>query len=96
PISLKIGKNFDVKVKETLQKRDDGRWNLDIDLRYTVKNSSDEAKIIEILVPFNKNDRSEVSSDEKYTYTKGNLVTFNISVKPQSTKEFKVHFKTKK
>ena len=96
PISLKIGKNFDVKVKETLQKRDDGRWNLDIDLRYTVKNSSDEAKIIEILVPFNKNDRSEVSSDEKYTYTKGNLATFNISVKPQSTKEFKVHFKTKK
>ena len=96
PISLKIGKNFDVKVKETLQKRDDGRWNLDIDLRYTVKNSSDEAKIIEILVPFNKNDRSEVSSDEKYTYTKGNLATFNISVKPQSTKEFKVHFKTSK
>jgi len=96
PISLKLGKNFDVKVKETLEKRDDGRWNLDVDTKYSIKNSSSETKIVEILVPFNKNDGSKVTSDEKFTYTKGNLVTFKISVKAESSKEFKVHFKTKK
>jgi hypothetical protein len=95
-ISLKLGKNFDVKVKETLQNRDDGRYNLDTDIKYTIKNSSNETKTIEVLVPFNKNDGSKVKSNEKFTYTKGNLVTFNISVDSESSKEFKVHFKTKK
>lgn len=96
PISLKLGKNFDVKVKESLLNFDDGRWNLDVDINYSIKNSSDETKIVEVLIPFNKNDSSKVSSDEKYTYTKGNLVTFNIEVTAQSTKKFKVHFKTSK
>ena len=96
PISLKLGKNFDVKVKETIIERDDGRWQLDVDVNYSVKNSSNELKIVEILVQFNKNNGSEVKTKQKYKYTKGNLVTFNIEVQPQSTKEFKVHFKTKK
>ena len=96
PISLKLGKNFDTKVKETLLKFNDAGWYLDVDINYSVENSSDESKTVEILVPFNKRDGSKVISDEKYSYTKGNLVTFNIKVKAQSTKEFKVHFKTKK
>ena len=96
PISLKLGKNFDVKVKETILERDDGRWQLDVDVNYSVKNSSNETKTVEILVPFNKNNGSEVKTKQKYRYTKGNLVTFNIVIKPNSTKEFKVHFKTKK
>ena len=95
-VSLKLGKNFNVKVKETLLNFDDGKWNLDVDVNYSIKNSSDKIKTIEILVPFNKNDGSKVTSDEKYTYTKGNLITFNIEVKAQTTKEFKVHFKTSK
>ena len=95
-VSLKLGKNFNVKVKETLLNFDDGKWNLDVDVNYSIKNSSDKIKTIEILVPFNKNDGSKVTSDEKYTYTKGNLITFNIEVKAQTTKEFKVHFKTNK
>ena len=96
PISLKLGKNFDVKVKETVIKRDDNRWQFSADINYSVKNSSNESKTVEILVPFNKNSSSEVESTQRYTYTKGNLVTFILVVKPQSTKEFKVHFKTKK
>ena len=95
-IKLKLGKNFDVKVKETMLNYDDGTWNLDVDIKYSIKNSSDKEKNVEILVPFNKNSGSKVSSDENYRFTKGNLVTFNITVKPQSTKEFKAHFKTKK
>ena len=95
-ISLKLGKNFDIKVKETMINFDNGTWNLDIDVNYSIKNSSNETKIIKVLVPFNKNDGSKVTSDEKFTYTKGNLVTFKMKIKADSTKEFKVHFKTKK
>jgi len=96
PLSLKLGKNFDVKVKETFLNFDNGAWNLDVDIKYTIKNSSKDTKTIEILIPFNRNKGSKVTSEEKYEYTKGNLVTFNIEVKAQSSKEFKVHFKTKK
>ncbi len=95
-ILLKLGKNFDTKVKETILNRDDGSWNLDVDVKYSVKNSSDEIKMVEVLVPFNKNDGSDVSSKEEYRFTKGNLVTFDIMIKPQSTKEFEVHYKIKK
>ena len=95
PISLKLGKNFDVKVKETILNHDQGNWNLDVDVKYSIKNSSDEVKNITLLIPFNKNDGSQVKSDEKYTFTKGNLVTFKLKVNAQSTKEFKVFYKTK-
>jgi hypothetical protein len=96
PISLTLGKNFDIKVKESILKRDDNKWQFYADIKYSVKNSSDKSKTVEILVPFNKNISSEVTSKERYTFTKGSFVTFNIDVKPNSTKEFKVHFKTKK
>ncbi len=95
-ISLRVGKNFDLKVKETLLNFDDGSWNLDIDVKYSIKNSSSETKTIKILIPFNKNDGSKVTSSQKFKYTQGNLVTFNIEVEANNTKEFKVHFKTKK
>lgn len=96
PISLKIGKNFDVKVSETLINHDESKWSIEADIKYSIKNSSDKEKTVEILVPFNKNDASKVKSKQRYTFTKGNLVSFNIVVKPNSTKEFKASFKTKK
>ena len=68
-IKLKLGKNFDVKVKETMLNYDDGTWNLDVDIKYSIKNSSDKEKNVEILVPFNKNSGSKVSSDENYRFT---------------------------
>ncbi len=95
-IRLKIGKNFDIKVKETLLNIDKGTVNIDRDVEYSLKNSSDESKIVEILVPFNKLESSEVSSDEKFTYTKGNLVTFKVEVKANSAKEFEVRYRVKK
>ena len=95
PLSLKVGKNFDVKVKETLLNYDKGNWNLDVDIEYSIKNDSDEVKTVEILVPFNKKDGSKIKSDKKYIFTKGNLVTFHIKVNAQSTKKFKVYYTTK-
>ena len=94
-ISLKIGKNFDVKVTETLTQRDRGNWYHDNDVTYSVKNASDETKTVEILVPFSNNNSDEITTKQKYTFTKGNLVTFKVKVKAQSTKKFNVHYKTK-
>ncbi|WP_455757587.1 DUF4139 domain-containing protein [Sulfurimonas sp.] len=96
PISLKLGKNFDIKVTETMIKKDDRKWSLESEVKYSVKNSSKETKTVKILVPFNKNEGSNIKTKEKYTFTKGNFVTFNIIIKPQTTKEFKVTFKSKK
>ena len=96
PISLRVGKNFDVKVKETLLERDDGKWSTEVDVNYTIKNSSSELKVVKILVPFNRNDGSKVKTSQKFVYTKGELVTFTIEVQANSSQEFKVYFKTKK
>jgi hypothetical protein len=95
PVSLTLGKNFDIKVKETLTNRDRGSRYHDNDVAYSIKNSSDETKTVEILVPFTNNDSDEITSKEKYTFTQGNLVTFKIEVKAQSTKKFDVHYRSK-
>ena len=95
PISLTLGKNFDVKVKETLTNRERGSWYHENDVTYSIKNSSSESKEVEVLVPFSNNDSDEITSKEKYVFTKGNLVTFKVEVPAQSTKEFKVFYKTK-
>lgn len=95
PISLTLGKNFDVKVKETLIKRDRSSWYHENSVSYSVKNSSDTIKTIEILVPFTNNSSDKITSKQKYTFTKGNLVTFQIKIDPQSTKKFDVHFRSK-
>lgn len=96
PISLRLGKNFDIKVTETLQKRDKSTWYIDEDVKYSIKNSSDEDKKIELQIPFNSNDDSTVKSDKKYTFTKGNIVSFKINVKANSTKRFTVYYRIKK
>ncbi|MEA3371038.1 MAG: hypothetical protein U9Q40_06825 [Campylobacterota bacterium] len=95
-IELRLGKNFDVKVTQTLLSRDDSQRYFMADVKYTLKNSSDKTKRVEVLVPFNKNKNSIVKSSQKYKFTKGNLVTFSVLVKANSSKSFKVHFETKK
>jgi hypothetical protein len=95
-ISLLLGKNFDIKATETLINYDKSTWSIESDLKYSIKNSSNRAKTVEILIPFNNNEGSKVQSDESYSFTKGNMVTFNIRVKADSTKEFNVSFKTKR
>ena len=95
-IELKLGKNFDLKVTQSILNRDDSQRYYIADINYSVKNSSDKIKTVELLVPFNKNKNSIVKTSQKYKFTKGNLVTFSIQVKANATKSFKVHFETKK
>ncbi|MFT5659506.1 MAG: hypothetical protein ACI9TV_000122 [Sulfurimonas sp.] len=95
PISLTLGKNFDIKVKETLVERDRTTWYHDNSVQYSIKNSSNENKTVEILVPFSNNPSDEVKSKEKYTFTKGNLLAFEIQVKANTTKKFNVYYRTK-
>jgi len=87
--------DFDIKVKETLLKQDKSSWNIDADIKYTVKNTSDESKAITILVPFNKKNGSRIKSDRKYTFTKGNMVTFKLKIPANSEKNFNVYYRTK-
>ena len=95
PISLTLGKNFDLKLTETLTNTERGSRYHENDVTYTIKNSSNETKTVEISVPFSNNHSDEITSKEKYTFTQGNLVTFKIKVQAQSTKKFDVHYRNK-
>ncbi len=95
-IELKLGKNFDLKVTQSILKRDDSKRYYIADINYTVKNSSDKTKTVELLVPFNRNKKSIIKTSQKYEFTKGNLVTFSVQIKANSSKSFKVHFETEK
>jgi len=96
PLELKLGTNFDLKVVQTLLNRDDSERYYSVDVAYSVQNSSNKSKTVELLIPFNKNQNSIVKSSEIYKFTKGNLVTFSLAVKANSNKSFKVHFESKK
>ena len=91
PLSLKIGKNFDLKVTETLTKRNKGSWYKEEDVKYSIKNSSNENKKVELQIPFNRNEGSSVESDKKHTFIKGNIVSFSVNVKANSTEKFSVY-----
>ena len=96
PLELKLGKNFDLKAQETVIKREDSQSYYSVDVEYTVKNSSNKSKTVELLVPFNKNKNSIVQSTQIYKYTKGNLVTFMLTIKANSSQSFRVHYESKK
>ena len=95
-IQLQLGKNFDLKVKESLFKREDNEKFYNVNVIYSIQNSSDEAKKITLLIPFNRNESSKIKADESYIFTKGNLVAFTIEVNANSTKEFTVNYESKK
>lgn len=95
-INLEIGKSFDLKVIENIESRDDDQYRFNSTIKYTLKNNSDEPKTMELLIPFNKDENSKVKTEKTFTYTKGNLVTFSISVDAMSTKEFLVNFISQK
>jgi hypothetical protein len=65
-------------------------------VKYTLKNNSNEAKTMELLIPFNKDENSKVKTEQDFTYTKGNLVTFSIFVDAMSTKDILVNFISQK
>ncbi len=95
-LKLKIGVNFDIKVKQSILKRSDSNNYYSADIRYTLSNHSDEEKRVALLIPFNKNRDARIKSAQKYVYTKGNLATFSIKIKANTDKSFDVHFESRK
>jgi len=94
PIKLKLGNNFDLKVTQTLLSRDNSKVRVSSKVKYRVKNSSDEDKTIELFVPFNRNKSSKIESSQEYKFKKGNLATFKLQLKANSSKEFVAEFST--
>lgn len=95
-IKLKTGTNFDLKVTQKSSSRSDNDEWFNADVEYMVSNNSYVNKTVEILVPFNTHEDSKIKTDEAYTFTKGNLVTFSINIKANSTKKFNVNYESKK
>lgn len=96
PIELQLGKNFDLKVKESIFRREDSEQFYNVDVSYSIQNSSDKAKTLTLFIPFNRNESSNIKADESYIFTHGNLVAFTIEVKANTTKEFTVNYESKK
>jgi len=95
-IKLRLGKNFDTTLTQKILSRDDSKRWYEAEVLYTLKNSSKEAKQVEILVPFNRDVDSKIKTTQKYSFTKGNLVTFSIKIEAEQTKSFKVKYESKK
>jgi hypothetical protein len=96
PIKLTIGRNFDVKVKETIRSRDDNKYYLEASVVYEVKNTSQEQKTIELLIPFNRDKSSTIQTSQPYKFKYGNKISFEIEVDAQTTTSFKVNFRAKR
>ncbi|PHQ65494.1 MAG: hypothetical protein COB99_03645 [Sulfurimonas sp.] len=96
PIKLTLGKNFDLKVKETIKKRSDTKSYLSATVLYTLKNSSDEKKTLELLVPFNKNTTSTIETSKKYKFKHGNKLSFKVVLDAKKTETFQVSFRSKR
>ena len=96
PIELKIGTNFDLKVTQTLLLKKDTKHQLNSKVEYEIKNSSDEAKRVELLIPFNVKKDSKVKTDLAFKYKNGNQLSFDIEVKANSSEKFKIEFLSKR
>jgi len=96
PLNIEIGNNFDINIKEKIEQRTDDKNHSNIDIIYQLKNNSSKDKTLEILIPFNKNKLNTIQTKEKYKFTEGRFITFYISIKANSSKEFKVNYKNKK
>ncbi|EDZ63760.1 hypothetical protein SMGD1_1732 [Sulfurimonas gotlandica GD1] len=96
PVNLALGKNFDLKVKETIESRSDTKSYLEATVLYTLKNSSDDKKTLEILIPFNKNTTSTIETSKAYTFKRGNTLSFEVVLDAKKTETFRVKFRSKR
>lgn len=96
PLRLRLGKEFDQSVKQTVLKREDRENWLSSDIEYILSNNSNKTKTIKLLIPFNNKDDSIIQTTKNYTITKGNFVTFSLLVAANASEKFKVHFESKK
>jgi len=76
--------------------RNDTKSNFNVDVLYSIKNSSEDNKTVNIIVPFNRQESSKITTDMKYNFTKANLVNFSLEVPASSSKKFKVKYESKK
>ena len=95
-IKLKIGTNFDLQVKQEVLQRKDTKKHFDVSVKYSLTNHSDKLKTLTLLVPFNKHSKSKVTTQEKYTFTHANKVTFKVALKANQTKTFQVNYKSRR
>jgi len=96
PVTLDIGKDFDTKLTQRLIKRKDTKTKFDAIIEYTLTNNSDKTKTISIAVPFTPRSDAKIITDAAYSYTKGNLATFTLTVEPNSHKSFVAEFISKR
>ena len=96
PLTLNIGQDFDTKIIQKVNSRHDTNRQFDVTITYTLINHADEEKSIMLQIPFTKKSSSHINSKLKYSYTKGNFVTFTLKVKANSKRSFDVNFKSKR
>ena len=96
PIKLKLGKNFDLKIMQTVLEKADNKFQLNTTLEYEVKNSSDEEKIVRLEIPFNSHKDSKIKTKTPYTLEKGNLVVFHLKISPQNSQKIRANFISKR
>lgn len=97
-VSLAIGKNFDLLVKETNLQKNGSKKYYESEVKYTVVNRSDESRKLELLVPFVKRSSLEsiVQTKVKYEYKDGNILKFLVYVKADSEYDFVVKYRNKR
>ncbi|MGB3961427.1 MAG: hypothetical protein WBK95_04275 [Sulfurimonas sp.] len=95
-IELELGKSFDLKVTESIESRDDDTTHFRSTIRYTLKNSANEAKTIEMLVPFIKSQNATVETEYPFKFAHGESVAFEVPLEAMGTKEILVHFNSLK
>ncbi len=95
-IKLTLGKNFDLKVKESIESRSDDKRYLEASVLYTLKNSSNEKKTVELLIPFNRSSTSSIKTSKPYKFKNGNQLSFNIVIEAKKTQIFRAKFRAKR
>lgn len=94
-VSLKVTKEFDTKVIQKVISRDDTKSSLTATIEYNISNHSDKTKEVILKIPFNKKTSSKINSDIPYRYADGKIL-FDITVEPNTDKEFQVSFSNKR
>ncbi len=94
-LTLTLGKTFDLKATAKVLQRENSKHIARSSIMYTVENFSDDDASVNILVPFNKERSSRIKTTQKYRFTKGNLATFTLKVKANSSESFQVNYESK-
>jgi len=98
-ISLRLGTNFDLKVKETLLQQNDDKYYFERLVNYQVKNPTDSFKTVNLIVPYSNNiHRSEavIETSQAYQWKNGNQLLFTVGLKAGESASFDVQYRNKK